>query len=757
MSRSRLWLGAVLVVSCTAACVCTAHEAATQPAAPLSQQQAQAPGTPHRLLLQAPNYRAGLLYAEKGLRSPPNATRRGYRYSRSRKQLVTNLGASGNMTRLTQAACGKLGLASPECIDVLLLTLTPAAYSSNNTKDTPGGQAFISPAKSQGICSACVGFAITAAAEAAINVYKQQSWDKLSLSEQDLSFCKAYPRINCDTGGDYDSMVRYINEGGVLSVAYGGSALTSMPKMKEQIMLAGGVFTSMAMSKAAFGAFSNNITADNGVFNFTEDPRRLNPGNIIMHAVFCYGWWDNPANLDDGYWLCKNSWSSAWGLHGSFKVAYGVACIMQPDYTFALQFGPASAAERSAAASNRLLPSIANDPAHRDCVIYKPQQPQRLAKLADELTTMAVTYTQAQLGAGDILASIVASNLHLKRNMSAASKGPFTICGAAARLIKAAQLSSPSPPPGFHSNCSNPDSQRVIQHVDFGRDHTCVLLCNGSIECAGANIEGQLGTGQAPDNADHTLLAPATVLPVAQQSRGNSVIGCGWWYTCVVAGLPAGNKVFCVGEGYLGKLGNNEAAGSVSPVEVQGLKQSSAIVQLAVGFDNACVLYAAGSVQCWGAGFPGTATDVAGITKATALAVGLFEACAILQDRTVSCWEGDVIDVAAGEYHVCALVSSSGGSGAVGDVFCWGADEFGQLGQGYANGTWDAPGGSMVPLRVKGLRNATAIFGGFDSMCAVLLSRKVMCWGANDYGMLGIGGSTVEPAFVPKAMQGVFA
>jgi hypothetical protein len=25
-----------------------------------------------------------------------------------------------------------------------------------------------------------------------------------------------------------------------------------------------------------------------------------------MHAVFCYGWWDNPANLDDGYWLCKN-------------------------------------------------------------------------------------------------------------------------------------------------------------------------------------------------------------------------------------------------------------------------------------------------------------------------------------------------------------------------------------------------------------------------------------------------------------------
>jgi C1A family cysteine protease len=42
----------------------------------------------------------------------------------------------------------------------------------------------------QGACSACVGFAVTAAVEAAVNVYKQQNWDKLGLSEQDLSFCR---------------------------------------------------------------------------------------------------------------------------------------------------------------------------------------------------------------------------------------------------------------------------------------------------------------------------------------------------------------------------------------------------------------------------------------------------------------------------------------------------------------------------------------------------------------------------------------
>jgi hypothetical protein len=42
----------------------------------------------------------------------------------------------------------------------------------------------------QGACAASVSFAVTAAAEAAINVYKQQSWSKLSLSEQEFGFCK---------------------------------------------------------------------------------------------------------------------------------------------------------------------------------------------------------------------------------------------------------------------------------------------------------------------------------------------------------------------------------------------------------------------------------------------------------------------------------------------------------------------------------------------------------------------------------------
>jgi C1A family cysteine protease len=106
---------------------------------------------------------------------------------------VRNLGAPGtDITdqQLSVQGCGTAVVTDPDCFNVLLLVLTPASYSSNNTKDTPGRLAFISPAQDQGKCSACVGFAATAAAEAAVNVYKQQSWAKSSLSEQDLSFCR---------------------------------------------------------------------------------------------------------------------------------------------------------------------------------------------------------------------------------------------------------------------------------------------------------------------------------------------------------------------------------------------------------------------------------------------------------------------------------------------------------------------------------------------------------------------------------------
>jgi hypothetical protein len=89
----------------------------------------------------------GLIYAEKGLDSPPNATKRVYSVVGGRARKVVSLGAAANTTQIAQTACGKDSIVDPDCADVLLQALPPAAYSSNNTADTPGRRAFISPAQ----------------------------------------------------------------------------------------------------------------------------------------------------------------------------------------------------------------------------------------------------------------------------------------------------------------------------------------------------------------------------------------------------------------------------------------------------------------------------------------------------------------------------------------------------------------------------------------------------------------------------------
>jgi hypothetical protein len=60
--------------------------------------------------------------------------------------VIDNLGAGVNTTRLAQAACGKDNIADPQCVDALLLALTPSSYSSNDTAVTRGSLALISPA-----------------------------------------------------------------------------------------------------------------------------------------------------------------------------------------------------------------------------------------------------------------------------------------------------------------------------------------------------------------------------------------------------------------------------------------------------------------------------------------------------------------------------------------------------------------------------------------------------------------------------------
>jgi hypothetical protein len=96
-----------------------------------------------------------------------------------------------------------------------------------------------------------------------------------------------------------------------------------------------------------------------------------------------------------------------------------------------------------------------------------------------------------------------------------------------------------------------------------------------------------------------------------------------------------------------------------------------------------------------------------------------------------------VVQVRAGGAHTCALRSS-------GRIACWGANNFGQLGDGTMSGRSSA-------VEVRDVSNAVSIALGDRHTCALLADGTVSCWGLNFYGAVGDGSFTDRNVPTPVA------
>ena len=107
----------------------------------------------------------------------------------------------------------------------------------------------------------------------------------------------------------------------------------------------------------------------------------------------------------------------------------------------------------------------------------------------------------------------------------------------------------------------------------------------------------------------------------------------------------------------------------------------------------------------------------------------------------VSAATDDVVGLAAGDNHTCAVTSS----GAVG---CWGDNAFGQLGNPDVE-TSSRPVNVALPADA----HIVDIAAGAFHTCALARDARVFCWGFNGWGSLGIGDmpSQLTPALVTLA------
>jgi alpha-tubulin suppressor-like RCC1 family protein len=150
------------------------------------------------------------------------------------------------------------------------------------------------------------------------------------------------------------------------------------------------------------------------------------------------------------------------------------------------------------------------------------------------------------------------------------------------------------------------------------------------------------------------------------------------------------------------------------------------MVALTVGYQHNCAMDGNGAVKCWGRNDFGQL----GNGSVTPFFTGLSNPVSLTGFSS-----GGAAAVVAGGFHTCAIKSE-------GTALCWGADNYGQTGDGLiAN-----PVANLTPTAVAGLSAGVAGLGlGQDHTCAVLMSGQLDCWGQNSSGQLGqgtTGGST---------------
>lgn len=297
--------------------------------------------------------------------------------------------------------------------------------------------------------------------------------------------------------------------------------------------------------------------------------------------------------------------------------------------------------------------------------------------------------------------------------------------------------------------------------ITTGYERTCAADSAAALWCWGENSSAAIG-----DGTDATRTQPVPVF------RGLHVVQAAMGRTHVCA-LTTDGSAYCAGLNVMGETGGGDAAGS-HPLAVR-VAGDLRFTRVSAGSDGACALTADGAAYCWGdngggelgrpdapdqcvvtAMYTGPCArgpvSVAGDLRFSDLRAGpTTTACGVATTGDAYCWGGDVAGEAGsgaqapicnasgfrcwnvptrvtggltlrvvepGYNHTCALTTE-------GRTYCWGA--------GYSDAAASRPVAFASQLAFVDLARAAEI-----GMCGLTASGAVWCWGSGNWGT-GIG------------------
>jgi len=208
----------------------------------------------------------------------------------------------------------------------------------------------------------------------------------------------------------------------------------------------------------------------------------------------------------------------------------------------------------------------------------------------------------------------------------------------------------------------------------------------------------------------------------ARATRWPAVLAMLWLATATAAGG-------CGADGPAATFGAASAAATATPgatFAAAGLANSA----IAGGNAHTCAVVS-GGVQCWGKNDRGQLGDGSSVTQS-------FQ-------RVVVAGLAAVQAVTAGGAHSCAI--------AGGGARCWGANDRGELG----NATPQNPGppDSHVPVAVTNLASGLQAIAAGDQHTCAIVNGSARCWGANDFGQIGNADPGNQDASSPVGVAGL--
>jgi alpha-tubulin suppressor-like RCC1 family protein len=300
--------------------------------------------------------------------------------------------------------------------------------------------------------------------------------------------------------------------------------------------------------------------------------------------------------------------------------------------------------------------------------------------------------------------------------------------------------------------------------VASGVDTTCGVRADGTMWCWGAGIG--LGVG---DGTNLARLVPQEVGndPALPAGDGNTwtTVTTGGYHSCAIR---QDLTLWCWGQGGNGVLGNGTSIDRLAPTEVGTATDWR---EVSGGWTHTCAVRLGGTLWCWGnnsLGQLGNGTLQnsdspvqigAAVPPWWHVSVGLQHSCATRFDFTLWCWgrndfgqlgDGTNIDrsapvqvgvgtnwvsVDAGNLHTCAQRID-------GTLWCWGYNDAGELGDGTSTSR-------SSPTQVGALADWTQLSAGAEHTCALRANRTLWCWGANWHGAFG-NGATNSVSLVPQ-------